>query len=320
MYTAGTVVIEGTEVVQLADAATVVSIAPALGNIAYEMKVRGQNVLWSPHANLSEWKKAPGLLGIPLLSPWANRIDGDAFWANGHRYTLNPTFGNVRRDAFEQPIHGLVWSSGEWKITGVGADGGAAWYTARLDFTGHPQWMAQFPFAHAIEMTYRLAAGVLQVHTVFENQSAEPMPLVIGFHPYFTLPGVARDQWRVHLAAREHVKLSDRLTPTGEREPVSLADPLSLQGTQLDDVFTRLDEADQFWVDGGGKRVSVRFGPKYTVAVVYAPAGKDVVCFEPMTGITNGFNLAHEGKYAELQSIPAYGRWEESFWIGTKGF
>ena len=43
--------------------------------------------------------------------------------------------------------------------------------------------MAQWPFAHEYEMTYRLADGVLEVRTTVTNLSTEPMPMVIGFHP-----------------------------------------------------------------------------------------------------------------------------------------
>jgi hypothetical protein len=31
-------------------------------------------------------------------------------------------------------------------------------------------------------------------------------------------------------------------------------------------------------------------------------------------------NAAHKGTYKELQSIPAGGVWEESFWVRTRGF
>jgi aldose 1-epimerase len=128
----------------------------------------------------------------------------------------------------------------------------------------------------------------------------------------------------VHLAARDHVLLSNLLIPTGERKPVSLADPLALAGTQLDDVFTNLvrdaSGRAEFFVQGASEKLSVVYGPKYLVAVVYAPPGRNFICFEPMSGITNAFNLAHQGIYKELQSIPPGGVWRESFWVRASGF
>lgn len=314
--------VDGIEVVRLIDAANhlEVSIVPSIGNMAYDMKVKGQAVLWSPYKTLGEQKTKPQLLGVPFLAPWANRLDQDAFWANGKKYVLNDSLNNLRRDQFKQPIHGLVSFTDAWKVTVAKSDARSAWATSRLDFSSKPEWLAQFPFAHSIEMTYRLADGALEVHTLVENHSVEPMPLAIGFHPYFTIPGVPRDQWKLHLAAGEHVKLSGKLIPTGERERNPFADPLSLADVQLDDVFAALPPNAEFWAEGGGKRITVRYGGKYKVAVVYAPKGRDFFCFEPMTGLTNAFNLAQEGKYKELQSVPPKGRWQESFWIRASGY
>jgi hypothetical protein len=38
-----------------------------------------------------------------------------------------------------------------------------------------------------------------------------------------------------------------------------------------------------------------------------------------MTAITSGINLQHEGKYSGLQSVPAGGKWTESFWVRATG-
>ena len=70
-----------------------------------------------------------------------------------------------------------------------------------LEFWRHPEMMAQFPFAHSITMTYRLAEGALEVETSISNLCAEPMPLAVGYHPYFRLDDAPRDQWKVRIAA-----------------------------------------------------------------------------------------------------------------------
>ena len=196
--------------------------------------------------------------------------------------------------------------------------------TSRLEFWKRPDWMAQFPFAHAIEMTYRLSNGALEVETEVENLSSDPMPPVIGYHPYYKLPGSARDDWKATVPAREHVKLSGKLTPTGEFEPVRLPRPAKLKDNKLDDVFTGLVRNSQgqavLVLEGGKEKLSFLFGPKYSTAVVYAPPGRDFICFEPMTGITNAMNLAHARQYKDLQSVPPGGKWKESFFIVPAGF
>ena len=210
-------------------------------------------------------------------------------------------------------------------LVSAGADSRSASATSRLEFWKHPEMMAQFPFAHTITMTYRLANGALEVETTIENHSAEPMPVAIGYHPYFQLHDAPRDQWKVHLAAREHLALNGQLIPTGERRAGrSFADPHPLARRAARRRVQR-PGARAGWARpllGGRARAAHHrdYGPKYTVAVVFAPPGREFICFEPMAAITNAFNLAHAGAIQELQSIPPGGQWRESFWVRPSGF
>src|SRR6058998_2410190 len=76
------------DVVTLEDARTqtVVSILPSVGNIAFEMTVKGQNILYWPYASIEEFKARPGMSGIPFLGHWADRLDEQAFFANGRKF------------------------------------------------------------------------------------------------------------------------------------------------------------------------------------------------------------------------------------------
>jgi aldose 1-epimerase len=325
-YTAEKISIDGIEVVRLTDHArhAEVSIVPSIGNNAYEMRVGGKDILWSPYKSLKEFKDKPVQLGNPFLAPWANRIDGDAYWANGKKYLLNPDLNNFRYGANHKPIHGLLVFASEWKVIDLAADAVSARVTSRLEFWRRPDWMAQFPFAHTITTTYRLRNGTLEVETAIENLSSEVMPLSLGYHTYYRIGDTPRDDWKVHVGARDYLILSDALIPTGERKPVALADPQPLRDFKLDDVFAGLirgaDGRAEFFVQGKDQKIRVLFGRKFDVGIVYAPPGRDFICFEPMVGITNAFNLAHAGVYKDLQSIPPGGTWKESFWIIPEGF
>jgi aldose 1-epimerase len=322
-YTARTLPTDGIETVQLADTTRDVqlAIAPPVGNMAYSWTLRGRNFLHFPYNSVADFAKQPRLCAVPFLGPWANRVDGDFFWANGKKYVFNSDLGNLRRDGNKKPIHGLLNFSRNWQLVEAKADANSAWSTSRLEFWRFPDLMAQFPFPHTLTMTYRLREGVVEVETRIENHGTDPMPVAVGYHPYFRLHDTPRDQWHVHLAARNHMLLNAQLIPTGESKPTEFEDPHSLGGTQLDDVFGDLirdpDGRSRFWVEGGRERVSVAYGPKYTTAVVYAPRGQDFICFEPMSAITNGFNLAHDGVYKELQSVGPGETWRESFWLSA---
>jgi len=327
-------------IVRLTDATNqiVVSIVPSVGNVAFEMTVKGHNVLRWPYASLEDFSAKPGLSGIPFMGPWANRLDEQAFYANGRRYAFDMELGNVRGAI---PIHGFLSTTDQWKVMEARADGSAAWVTSRLEVFRNPMWMKQFPFAHAIEMTYRLQDGVLEVRTRIDNMSQEPMPVSIGFHPYFQLTDSPRDDWTISVGARTHWLLAPNKIPTGETQPIERVFPAPasapLKDYDLDHVFSDLvrDGSGRavMTVKGRTQELDVVVGPNYRAMVIYAPtpqapvAGKlqpaqsrNFICFEPMAAITNAMNLAHKGLYKELQSIPPGASWQESFWVRTRGF
>jgi aldose 1-epimerase len=331
-FSAARAIVDGVPVVRLEDsgANARVSIAPTVGNIAYEYAVNGKNAFWWPFESIQEFAKAPRLSGNPLLWPWANRLDRDGFFANGKYYPLRADLGNVRRDGNKLPIHGLLAFSDAWEVVELGADDQSAWAVSRIEYAKHPDLAAQFPFAHTISMTYRLRRGELEVETHIENESVETMPLSLGYHPYFQLHDAPRDAWRVRLAAGSLWKLNDKLTPTGEKIPVAerfpQAEDFSLAGVKLDDVFGDLKREAGDWarfaVAGKNEKIEVLYGRGFDTAVVYAPGGegRSFICFEPMAGITNAFNLAHDGKFPALQTIAPGSAWTGLFVIRVSGF
>jgi aldose 1-epimerase len=315
------------DVVQLEDTEThtLVSIIPNVGNIAFAMTVNGHDVLRWPYSSIDEFKARPSLSGIPLLAPWANRLDEPAFFANGTRYAFDMTLGNVRGDI---PIHGLLQTTNHWQVVDMDADSRSAWVTSRLEFFRYSSLMKQWPFAHTMEMTYRLGGGALEVAVAIGNVGAEPMPVAIGFHPYFKLTDSVRDDWTIGVGARTRWLLADNKLPTGATEPIERLFPnpkaAPLMAYNLDDVFSDLVRDGQgratMSVIGKRQRLDITMGPNFKSVVIYSPAGRDFICFEPMAAITNALNLTQKGLYKDLQSIPPGGVWRESFRVTPHGF
>ena len=320
-YSAEHRVVDGVPVITLHDAEhhAEVSIATSIGNNAYEFKVNGKNAMYFPFAKLSEFEDKPILCAIPFLAPWANRLEKLGYTFEGKSYQVNPELKNLRFDPNGQPTHGLLYFSPLWKVIEYSADSTSAHVTSRLEFWRYPSLIAQFPFAHTIEVTYRLSNATLQVETAIQNQSAEPMPVSIGYHPYFNVHDAPRGEWTVHIGARKHLVLSEKLLATGESKPMDLPDHFTLEGRVVDDGFYDLvrdaDGLAHFSVQGKTEKVEVTFGPKYPVNITYAPAGKDFICFEPMAAMTNALNSGHA-----LQTLAAGAEWRESFWIRVTGF
>jgi aldose 1-epimerase len=265
------------DIVQLEDKAsqTVVSIITSVGNMAYGMTVKGHNILRFPFASIDDYRARPARVGIPLLAPWGNRLDEQAFYANGKRYAFDMELGNITGTI---PIHGFMSLTDQWQIVELKHDVTAAWLTSRLDAYKQPSWMKQWPFAHTIEMTYRLAGGVLEVHTKVVNMSAEPMPVALGYHPWLQLTDSPREEWTITVPARTRWLLSHQKVPTGETEPTDafFADfKGALKDYNIDDVFTDLVRNAQGRVTatlkGRTQQIEVTQGPNYKAMIVYSP-------------------------------------------------
>ena len=63
-------------------------------------------------------------------------------------------------------------------------------------------------------------ATFFEVQTTIVNLSTDPMPVAIGFHPYFQLTDSFRDEWTLSVGARTHWLLTANTVPTGATEPI----------------------------------------------------------------------------------------------------
>src|SRR5258708_3210059 len=184
------------DVVTLSDtrSALVVRVLTTASN-AYQMTLNGQDVIRRTWNTLDDIRGRMGLNGVPLLWPYANRLDEQAFYANGQRYAFDPGLGNTGRGAI--PIHGFLTDSDAWTLVDAQADSQSAWVTMKLEFSRIPRYVKQFPFAHTLTMTYRVQDVALEVRARIDSLSDQPTPVAIGFQPYFPLTDSPRQAWRL---------------------------------------------------------------------------------------------------------------------------
>ena len=265
------------DVIELADttAQMNVSVVWSMSN-AWRIQVKGKDLV-RPSATLADFQARPGLNGMPLLAPFANRLDETAFYANGKKYNFDLELGNVRGPI---PGTGFVNGTKAWELVEFKADAKSAWVTCKLDFYKHSQFMKQFPFAHTITMTYRVSEGALEVQTRLDNLSNEPMPVVVGYHPIFELPDGNRNDWTVSADAKTHwIEIPQRL-PTGETQPIESffgSDRTAIQLGKyalIDDVFTDLvrdaNGRATMKLMYNGKELHTILGPKYKTVLMWS--------------------------------------------------
>ena len=267
------------------------TFAPGAGMVCCSLRHEGEELL-AQNDGLDAYARTGATMGIPLLHPWANRLDGWAYEALGVDVDLRPAEAILPVEEHGLPIHGTLpraWRvvASDWRLAAELGDGGGA----------------AFPFPHKVRLEAELSAATLRIRTTIAPKSPQPVPVAFGFHPYFVLPGVPRAEWRIELPVRCHLVTDERLIPAGPPERV---EPYSgvLGDRVYDDGFDHLERPAVFAVEAGGRRIEVAFEHGFPVAQVFAPADSDVVCFEPMTApanalVTGAFELApHTATFA----------------------
>ena len=124
--------------------------------------------------------------------------------------------------------------------------------------------------------------GVLEVNTRIDNLSTDPLPVSIGYHPYFALPEGDRNHWSLDFGAETHWIETDAHLPTGEKETADAFFggnhhnvPLSrLADKRLDEVFSDLDRDAKgnasVLIKGDTTSIRVTAGPKIKTFLLYS--------------------------------------------------
>ncbi|MBV9196511.1 MAG: aldose 1-epimerase [Solirubrobacterales bacterium] len=270
-----------------ADAEIETTWVPGAGMLGASLVYHGEEMLWQG-AGVRAYARERRFMGIPFLHPWANRLSGFAYRADGRDVRLDPASKLLLLDDHGLPIHGVLNAARGWAVTDLGADDDCAWMTASLSFD-RPELLAAFPFAHRIELEVQLSGGAVQVRTTLAATGREAIPIAFGFHPYLRIPGVPRARWEVAFPVSRRLLLDHHQIPTGATEPVRPLTGTIGQRT-WDDGFDRIDPLAWFELRGGGRTIAVEYTHGYPVAQIFAPPGQEYVCIEPMTAPANALS------------------------------
>lgn len=249
---------------------------PEVGMVASSLSHRGDELL-AQRGGVERYAEKGSTFGIPLLHPWANRLDGMRYG----QVELDPERSPIRVEENGLPIHGLLNASPHWEVV----EQGDAFLTSRFAFD-RPELLAAFPYPHELTLAVSLSESELRIETTIRPTGVVAVPVSFGYHPYLTLPGVARADYGVAMPVSQQAVLDGRGIPTGASDPVAVeAGPLGAQ--TFDDLFSDIAPGSAFALEGGGRRIEVVFEEGYPFAQVFAPEGQELVCYEPMTAPTN---------------------------------
>jgi galactose mutarotase-like enzyme len=250
---------------------------------------------------LNDYMTTGKTMGIPILYPWANRLSANGYGVDGGAVTLTPGVGGVRSDEHGLVIHGVLAAYPGWLVK-QSADNKL---TADLDYGGQPRLLCSFPFPHVVTLDIALEDRALTIETTVTATTSASVPLCFGFHPYLTIPGVPRAEWKLETPPLRHLPVDNWGIPTGASENwPAISEPLG--DKTFDDGFDEVPQGGKFALSGGDRRIEVIFDHGYPAVEIFAPGNDDVVGIEPMAAPTNAlrkgnFNAAVPGRPASAR-------------------
>ena len=273
---------EGFESVTLSspDGGTQADFVPAANMLCSSLRHHGAEIL-DRGSGVGAYAHRGTTMGIPLLHPWANRLAGFDYAAAGKHVSLQRATGLIPTDERGLPIHGVLPALMRWEVGERQPDA----LSAVLRWTSS-QLLELFPFEHQLRIETQIGRGQLRIATTLYATGKDSVPVCFGYHPYLRLRDAPRGTWRVTLGAFRRLVLDEDMIPTGEREPIERRS-LYLEDASLDDGFDALSVPAAFEAAAGNVTLTVEFVEGFSYAQVYAPRGKDYVCFEPMTAPAN---------------------------------
>lgn len=257
--------------IELRSARSRVALAPALGGVIASYEYEGRQVLRSAPPAMRDPREAAC---FPLV-PFVNRIANGRFVFDGRHVLLPPNIAGEKH-----PLHGDGWVRA-WHVEEQTPE------SARLALDHAAD---AWPWAYTATQSFELGEDTLRVTLSAVNRDTRPMPVGLGFHPYF--PNDGRTRLRAHvddvlLTDDEHLPLAyapaARIADFREGVPVE-------RDSLIDHSFTGWRRSASVDIPASALGVRLTASPALGVLHVYSPPGQGYCCIEPVSHLPDALN------------------------------
>ena len=222
------------------------TIAPDRGALVSGLVVRNKNVLFLDRATFEDpTKNVRG--GIPVLFPFAGKLVDE---------TLAVSKTKMKQHGFGR---NKAWTVSE-----------RTKHMLRVKLGPDTDTRTQFPYEFVAELTFLILPNGLQIELLISNDSAKPLPVSPGWHPYFCCPGPLKGSVKGFLPNFTPDKIgNDREFDFGLPAP-------------------KIGRARFVIPELGDLQLS--FSPEMRHMQFWSQPGKDFICLEPFFGPNNTIN------------------------------
>jgi aldose 1-epimerase len=224
----------------------------------------------------------------PLL-PFANRVPGNLIDLVEPPLRLQP---NVPGESCA--LHGIGWQR-EWRVITAHEDRCTLELVVSRD-----EWV----FGFRAVQEFSVAGGEFRAGLAIENTNDRPIPVGLGFHPYFTRTAEMELQFR---AERFWLEGPGYLPTDAISLPPELdfAAPAAVPDTWRNNCYSGWDGRAVIHDPARGLDVTLQARPPLGDLMLYTPPGEPYFCLEPQSHTTGAVNRARGRKPATPLQILA---------------
>ncbi len=298
---------------------------PQWGFNCLRWQLRQQDGRWADILySAPDWETnpVPTRSGHPILFPFPGRLALGTFTHDGVEFTL-PANDSTKQHA----IHGFT-PRNPWRVSHWHGEEESAFVTGEFQLSQDlPRSLSQWPGDFTFNVTYRLFRDRLRVEAVVQNPGPGRLPMGLGYHAYFRLPGVNDADVGGHVLQANVAELweAQNSLPTGRRGEVppelDFRHAKPIGATELDHVLTgvcgkptrsgMIDIATLSHPTAAG-RVRFLVDPVFRELVLFTPPHRQAIAIEPYTCSANAANLAARGIDSGWLEIEAGATWRSA--------
>ena len=215
------------------------------------------------------------------MSPYVCRL------FKGQYAHLNTTYTMDRFYMGEHAIHGIMYDA-DFKIQATEANEHQATVILVHHYLGSDQG---YPFPFTMHVKWILEKNnKISVQTTVINDAAISIPIVDGWHPYFTL-GESIDHCTLQFSSKGKIEYDKDLLPTGNIiEDARFSNGLKIGSLQLDDGYALDTENSSCTLQNEQFILKINPSSLYPYLQLYIPPDRNSIAIENLSGAPNAFN------------------------------
>ena len=240
------------------------ALRPDLGGAIAGLWLGDSTVLRSTEPEALQSSRLGG--SYPLV-PYSNRLGFRRFRWQGQDYSTAPNF-----DDNPHSVHGVAWQR-PWSVLASSAS------EAELLYLHEPD--NGWPFAFEARQRFVVTPAAIELHLAFTNMAAQPQPVGLGWHPYFTK----------RLRSRLHIEVSERWDSDASGLPTQQVPQADIDSDVADLAFDNCFGGWRGAAQISDEKFSMRLSSSLPYLVIFTPDNKPYYCVEPVSHVSDAIHM-----------------------------